>query len=90
VKESILHLLEVKSIAPSALIGKISSAVGHGSSKAARTGGKLGLLLAMAGTVSPPFFRLRLSTITNKGLPRLAPPQERQVDTHKPVLCGVL
>jgi hypothetical protein len=50
--------------------------VGHGNRKAARIGCKLGLRLA-TGTVSQPFLRLRLATVTNKGLPRLASPKER-------------
>jgi hypothetical protein len=49
---------------------------------------KLGMRFA-TGTTSPPIFRLRLATITNKRLPR-PPPQEKQVDTHKPVSWGDL
>jgi hypothetical protein len=41
--------------------------------------------------VSAPFFRLRLLTVINKVFPGMhAPPWERQVDMHKPVLCGYL
>jgi hypothetical protein len=77
--KSILHLLEVNikgTLCP--VRRQISSAVGHGDRKAARTGGQLGLRLATRGTVSLPFFRLR---VTYKGPPRLAPPAGRYSQT---------
>jgi hypothetical protein len=82
---------EVKSEALTALIGGklVLRRAMHGDKKAAQTGGKLGLRLA-ARTVSSQYFLLALPPYRKQGLPRLAPPQERQVDAHKPVLCGIL
>jgi hypothetical protein len=65
---------------------KIRPAACHWDWEAALAGEKLGIRFATR-TVRPPIFSVSLATVINKGLPRLAPPQERQVDTHKPVLC---
>jgi hypothetical protein len=53
-------------------------------------GGEHNLTIGCHGDCKPAYFSPPPCHRINKGLPQLAPPQVRQVDTHKPVLCGGL